>query len=43
MSIPAYPALIGEHAELLPLARDQAGELLAAAADGEPRSLPAAI
>lgn len=29
------PRLTGEHAELLPLARDQAGELLAAAADGE--------
>ena len=29
------PRLTGEHAELLPLAREQAGELLAAATDGE--------
>lgn len=41
--MPAYPTLTGEHAELLPLARDQAGELLAAAADGELWSLKVTV
>ena len=37
------PRLTGEYAELLPLARDQAGELLAAAADGELWSLKVTV